>query len=91
MLKQSDILDYIDNAMPQLQRIYNVWYALESDPDYTIRISNPAPFDDYTDIISKVSVLYKDHLVWEVLLAQDTDLEKFCLKLLQKMREPKER
>lgn len=80
-----NIVDYITEIVPQLDPTKGILYSVHSNPDCAIRISKPKSFDNYCDIIAEFSLFYKDKLVYDVLIAVDTDLEKFCKKLLKRI------
>lgn len=84
-----DILNIIKNTVPKLVSKPNCWFLLKDSPNYSIRITQPYDFDDYPDIIARITLFHKNTVLWDVLVAQDTDYDKFGQKLLEKIHKHK--
>ena len=82
-----DIIKSVQKDIPKAVYLHNYWYVLKDKPAYSIRFSKPDPFDNYQDIVAKVSLFYKDTVLYTVLITRTTDVDKFKLKLLTKIQE----
>jgi G:T-mismatch repair DNA endonuclease (very short patch repair protein) len=85
MITYRSIIKAIRKVIPEAERTPSV--QLTINEHWTIKIARPSSFDSYRDIEACVTLLYDKQIVWEVLLTQDTDLNKFCNKLSQKIKE----
>ena len=88
-----DVITSVIDTAPKLRAIQSIHYVLCHNPKIQIRVSKPDSFDSYVDIVAKVTLYYKDEVVWNVLITYSTNLDAFCAKLKKKIEliERKER
>lgn len=82
-----DVITAVKEAVPKVKPVHSYWFVIKDNPHFQIKISKPSPFDSYGDMVAKITVYKDDKPVWNVLLTIDTDLNKFCQRLLQKLKE----
>ena len=87
MINFEDVITSLRTTMPTLERDWSAVFVLKDKPHYRIKISRPDPFDNYLDVVAKVALCYKDKPMWCVLITIDTDIKKFCTKLMNKIKQ----
>ena len=86
MVDFKDVLTIVKTKLPKEKGTRGYWYAIQNYPGYSVRISQPNSFDNYLDIIARVTLLYNGETVWDVLISIETDLNKFINKLVHKLK-----
>jgi hypothetical protein len=81
-----DVNKAIKNATTSLQLTKTIWYTVNNNPNISISIRKPEPFDNYLDVIARVTLYYDGAVVWDVLITLHSDLERFCDKLKKKIK-----
>ena len=82
-----NIVAHVRSAVPKLTLDHSLWYIVKGNPVHRIHISQPDPFDNYPDIVAKITLFREDKVIWTVLIARDTNVKKFCEKLASKIRQ----
>lgn len=86
MNKFEDILTTLQNTVPKVDLERSRYYYIsEQKPHVSLRISRPSSFDNYGDILARVTLLNRDKIVLDNLITYNTDLEKFFEKVARKI------
>jgi hypothetical protein len=82
-----DVLHTLQSTVPKLKPVICKWFVYEDNPRLQIKISKPCAFDDYGDIIARVTLYKDDNPIWDVLISYNTDLNRLCEKISRKFKE----
>lgn len=75
----------IKNIIPDIANLTSVCYTVKDNSDYQLKIVKPNPFDNYLDVVAQITLLHKNKTVYNTLITINTDLNKLCEKLSQKI------
>ena len=81
-----NVLNTLKDTIPKLELTHSLWYVIKGNSDYQIKVAMPDPFDNYQDIVARITLFYKENILWDILIATDTDLKLFQQKFLQKIQ-----
>lgn len=82
-----DVLKTIKETVPKPKLVHSLWYIVNDNPKCHLKVSHPDPFDNYADIVARVTLFYDNNAVYDTLISYNTDLTKFCEKLSNKIKE----
>ena len=79
-----DLKHSLKKGLPEFIRLKNIINLVhKEDPNYVIHVAKPTNIDTYLDIVGKVTVYYKGTILFNRLIAIDTDLNKLNEKISQ--------
>lgn len=81
------VLNTLKETIPKLELTHSLWYVIKDNTEYQIKVTKPDPFDNYPDIVARITLFYKESVLWDVLVARDSNLNMFKHKLLKKIQE----
>ena len=81
----NDVLNYIALSMPNIIPNDDKWYTIKYRYTYKLRIRKPSSFDNYVDVVARVTLFCNDMVLMDCLITVDTDLNKLCEKIKKKI------
>ena len=82
-----DIISTINYISPKLASTKSLCYIVNDNPNLRLLIAKPSEFNNYGDVIAQITLLNNNKIIINSLITVDTDLNKFCKKLSQKIKE----
>ena len=80
-----NFLNTLKETIPDLAISKSLWYSVKGHNTVLIEVSVPNPFDSYLDIIARITLYCAGKIISETLITKDTDIQKFCNKLYNKI------
>lgn len=82
-----DIIHTINYILHKLDSTKCLCYIINDNPDLRLLIAKPGAFDNYSDVLARITLLHKNKIIIDGLITIETNMEKFCNKLSQKIKE----
>lgn len=80
-----DVLDTLKDTIPDLASVPCKRFIIPNNPKFNITVARPEPFNNYMDIVARVTLSNDSTVLWDVLITCDTNLTAFCDKIKKKI------
>lgn len=85
MISFTDCKKLIEENIPYLKTLPTTRYTLDGHPDLILEIAKPNSFDNYMDVVARLTLINDGEILLDGLITYNTDFENLCAKLKKKI------